>query len=394
MRLRRICGAGLSVLFGLWLLGAGAQTTGPHYVVGWVPVEPGPIRSDGAFHFVYEIQFTSYFPLAQRIESIEVRADDGNGAVLARYEGEELAGNILRPGNRTPDAETLTLLEPGDSALVYFMASSPTSDPIPERLFHRVTFSRVAESEQLGAGGAPGALEMAVAVRPTAETVVIGAPLKGGPWLVGNGLSNTSGHRRTPLPQDGRTDFAQRYAIDYVMPAGPNGEIYDGDQLVNDSHYAYGQEIIAVADGVVTIVADGMIDNPEVGKVTDQVQISLDNAGGNTLVLDIGDGRYAAYAHIKPGTIRVAPGDRVKRGQVLGLVGNTGNSTAPHLHFHLGDRGDHVLRTEGIPYVHHQYEWLGTCELGDGEEAVGCDLGQSEMRFGEMPKRDDVVSFP
>ncbi len=390
MRMLAIVSLGCAAMLGVEVHDVRAAQRGPHYVVGWLPVSPAPVRSDGEFHYVYEIQFTSYFPVAQRLESIEVRAGGDEGVVLASYAGDDLIANMIKPGVREPDPETLNLLEPGGSVVVFFMTSSPTSAPLPTSLVHEVTFQRTGAQ----VGAPPGVLEMVVEVQPQSETVAIGAPLRGGPWLVANGLSNTSGHRRTPLPQDGRPDFAQRYAIDYIMPAGRLGELFEGDEPANESYYAWDQEIIAVADGVITAVAGGMIDNPVVGQVTDQVQISLDNAGGNTLIQDIGDGRYASYAHIKRGSIRVKVGDRVRRGQVLGLVGNSGNSTGPHLHFHVGDRSDHVLRTEGLAYVHHHFEWIGTCEPDEDVVELACELDRSEMRFGEMPKRNDVVIFP
>ena len=68
------------------------------------------------------------------------------------------------------------------------------------------------------------------------------------------------------------------------------------------------------------------------------------------MILDLGGGKFAFYAHIQPGTLRVKTGDRVTRGQVLGLVGNSGNSTEPHLHFHISD-SPLPLESEGLPYA-------------------------------------------
>ncbi|MDX1983227.1 MAG: M23 family metallopeptidase [Bryobacteraceae bacterium] len=72
--------------------------------------------------------------------------------------------------------------------------------------------------------------------------------------------------------------------------------------------------------------------------------------GGNYIVLDLGGGRFAFYAHLQPGSLRVKPGDKVKRGQVLGLACNSGNSTEPHLHFHVSN-GPDPLASEGLPFV-------------------------------------------
>jgi murein DD-endopeptidase MepM/ murein hydrolase activator NlpD len=76
---------------------------------------------------------------------------------------------------------------------------------------------------------------------------------------------------------------------------------------------------------------------------THAVPMTLETAAGNHVILSLRNGHYAFYAHLQPGSIRIKPGDRVRRGQVLGLLGNSGNSNAPHLHFHISN-GIHGLR--------------------------------------------------
>jgi murein DD-endopeptidase MepM/ murein hydrolase activator NlpD len=110
-----------------------------------------------------------------------------------------------------------------------------------------------------------------------------------------------------------------------------------------------------VADARIASVVDG---NPEQTPGTFPEAITLAQADGNSVVLDLGGGRFALYAHLQPGSIRVHPGDRVQRGQVLGLVGNTGNSLAPHLHFHVMD-GASPLDSNGLPYEIDAFEVTG-----------------------------------
>lgn len=105
--------------------------------------------------------------------------------------------------------------------------------------------------------------------------------------------------------------------------------------------------MLAVSDGTVVHVVDGL---PEQVPGSLPEGLSLAEADGNSVVLDIGNGLYALYAHLQPGTIPVEVGDRVSRGDELGLVGNTGNSSAPHLHFHVMD-GPSALTSQGRPYV-------------------------------------------
>ena len=91
---------------------------------------------------------------------------------------------------------------------------------------------------------------------------------------------------------------------------------------------------------------DGLPDSPP-GAMP--AGIALEETDGNHVVLNLGHGRYALYAHLKPGSVRVKKGDLVRRGQVLGLVGTSGNSSEPHLHFHVID-GPSPLASNGLPY--------------------------------------------
>src|SRR6202030_3311323 len=122
---------------------------------------------------------------------------------------------------------------------------------------------------------------------------------------------------------------------------------------------AYGTEILAVADGVVTQTKDGIPQN--IPNKPPVVPITLETIGGNHVIMEIGNGLYAFYAHIQPGSIRVKVGDNVRRGQVLGLLGNSGNSTEPHLHFHICNANSE-LGCEGLPYAFAEYELQGKGE--------------------------------
>jgi murein DD-endopeptidase MepM/ murein hydrolase activator NlpD len=131
------------------------------------------------------------------------------------------------------------------------------------------------------------------------------------------------------------------------------------------------------------------------GKLPEDATIQM--AGGNYAVVDIGNGRYAFYAHMQPGSVRVKAGDKVTTGQVLGLLGNSGNTDTPHLHFHVMD-GPSPLLANGLPYVFTSF--VGDGRLTDeqplftgGEVTIdkGAMAGPHE---NEMPLYDQVVSFP
>ena len=125
----------------------------------------------------------------------------------------------------------------------------------------------------------------------------------------------------------------QRFAIDFQISVdvGPGQRSnHQNDGSKNSDYYAYGQDILAPADGTVVTVVDGVPENPP--GVTD-----IYYRFGNAITLSIGNGEYAVLGHLLPGSAKVRVGDRVSRGQVIARCGNSGNSTAPHLHFQLSD---------------------------------------------------------
>jgi murein DD-endopeptidase len=191
----------------------------------------------------------------------------------------------------------------------------------------------------------------------TRRPLVIDSPLRGGDWLAANGPSNTSVHRRALLVVNGAPRIAQRFAIDWIK-LGPGGRLAHDDRARNENWFSYGEEVLAVADGTVIATKDGI---PENVPMTDKrvVPITLDTIGGNLVVMDIGNGRYATFAHLIPKSLRVSVGAKVRRGQVLGLLGNSGNSDAPHLHFHITD-GPSPFGAEGVPFIFESMQFRGT----------------------------------
>jgi len=118
------------------------------------------------------------------------------------------------------------------------------------------------------------------------------------------------------------------------------------------------------------------------------VPITLETVGGNHVIIDLGGGRYAFYAHLQPGSLRVILGQKVRRGEVVGLLGNSGNSTEPHLHFHLSD-GNSPLASEGIPYGYDAFETVGRCRTFN----MGCERTPAAVHKREVPLANVLVQF-
>jgi murein DD-endopeptidase len=109
----------------------------------------------------------------------------------------------------------------------------------------------------------------------------------------------------------------------------------------------------------------------------------------------LGNGRFAFYEHLQPGSIRVRIGDRVRSGQVLGLLGNSGSSSlGPHLHFHISDINS-PLGAEGFPYVFRSFEVLGAVEtIARDTKWVPQPNPEVKRRRMEMPLANTVLRFP
>lgn len=290
-----------------------------------VPVRPTPFRGEGRDHLGYELHMVN---LSGEIPVTRIDVLDGD-QVLATFDAMKLNAIMTATRPRTMDRRTIA---PVARATAYLWATLDSNAKVPATLRHRVT---VGEHTVVGA-----------ITSPTEAAIVIGPPLRGADWMARNGPDNSAGHRRTTVAIDGRSPIAQRFATDWSK-ANATGAVFSGDARDNHSYFGYGAEAIAVAAGVITSVKDGIPENVP-GAASRAVPITLETIGGNHVIIDIGGGRYAFYAHLQPGSLKVKVGDRVQRGQVIGLVGNSGNSTGPHLHFQLSD-SNAGLATEGIP---------------------------------------------
>ena len=142
------------------------------------------------------------------------------------------------------------------------------------------------------------------------------------------------------------------------MRLGDGLATFSGDPKRNESYFLFGAEVVAAAPGRIVATRDDVPENTPPGT---RPGIGPNDLAGNFVNQDLGGGRFALYGHMQPGSLRVKPGDQVVAGQVLGLVGNTGNSSEPHLHFQVMDSrgGPSNLGAEGLPYVFDAFRLEG-----------------------------------
>jgi len=229
------------------------------------------------------------------------------------------------------------------------------------------------------------------------SVVRIGPPLLGDNFISADSCCDATRHTRAALPVNGRVWISQRFAVDWEQQLDKTGRIYSGPRERLESYTIFGKAAIAVADATVESVTNGFNEETPGKYPTD---VSLDAADGNSVILDLGDHRYALYAHLQPGSIKVHAKDRVRRGQQLGLVGNTGNSVAPHLHFQVMD-GPSSFVSNGLPYEIDEFEITGKTdgtEAFDKAEADGTPLKMNPVSAdqsvrGGLPLDQTIVSF-
>jgi murein DD-endopeptidase MepM/ murein hydrolase activator NlpD len=352
-----------------------------------VPKPPTVATNDSGAFVAYELHVTNTTAAPMILRRVEVVDGNANGGVLATLQDTALWLAITRPGvagggRGTAPAPLSDRAQVGAGLrAILFLWVRVDQSGLPATIGHRLALQRVADTTgrvQLLSG----------AVVPVGRNVaVIRFPLRGD-WVSANGLSNTAGHRRTIVGYNGQLAIGQRFGADFLQ-IGEDGRTFKGDSTKNESYYAYGTEILAVADGIVVETKDSIPQN--VPRAPLPVP-SFETVGGNHIVLDIGQGHYAFYAHVQPGSLRVRVGDRVKRGQVIALLGNSGNSTEPHLHFHLVDAvasGSSTLGAEGIPYAVEEFEIIGRCSA-----RLVCTRGAPVTVKRALPPTNGLLRFP
>lgn len=234
---------------------------------------------------------------------------------------------------------------------------------------------------------ATGKSDSGVVAQSSAEVAVLNYQTKtrfyfplSGTWYVSNAANPSGTHR---------WGIGQEFAYDLVR-MDSEGNSGKGDETKPESYYAYGQEVSAPADGTIFEVRDGIDDTPMaqfadpdeavmMKRLTEyqtrlRAKYGPRGSDGNYIIIDHGNGEYSVMVHLKKASIRVRKNDRVKRGQVLALVGQSGLSTEPHLHFEVVSDPD-PFKQRGLPISFYGLE--------DEDGAKLLSLGDFVRRAGK-----------
>ncbi|MDQ0638261.1 murein DD-endopeptidase [Pedobacter sp. W3I1] len=283
---------------------------------------------------------------------------------------------------KSSDRENRNLIIPaGGSALIYIELETQVlkAETIVNKLefwIHHQTKSNATAS-------------ITTALHPTVtKPTVLGKPLQTGLWTAIYDPAWASGHRRVFYSEKGKQFLPGRFAIDF-MRVDSLGKYASKNTDSIQNWIGYQNAILAVADGTVSSVLN---DFNESATVSQHKSPAPEQASGNYISIKIANRQYAFYEHLKPNSIRVKPGDKVKKGDVIAELGFTGQSTGPHLHFHLADR-DSRLYAEGLPYVFEHFFQVGRyANLEDFGNSPWQHNEQLKVRQGR-PLSNAVIEF-
>jgi hypothetical protein len=334
--------------------------------------------ADGQRHLVYELRLSNVLPGRVALRRISVQ-DAATGRDLLVLDPAAIAKRFAPGADREKSSSAL---EAAQFGIAFLHVALPADAPAPSGLVHEVALHAKLIGQDM-------ALKVAPTPVITAPPPVLGPPLRGHGYIVGDGCCDSTRHIRALLPLNGQFRLAQRFAVDWEQ-LDAAGRIFVGERTDPRSYRIHGQPVLAVADGTVVAAHDGL---PEQVPGTYPQNLPLEQADGNFVVLDIGGGAFVLYAHLRPHTVAVRAGQRVRKGDVLGQVGNTGNSVAPHLHLHVMD-GPSPLLSNGIPYLFERFDVTafnpaGTADF-DRAEATGVPMTLTPL----VPPRQVRAAMP
>jgi hypothetical protein len=321
----------------------------------------------------YELRVHNGGRRAVRLETFQVR-DASDGALLINLADEQIPAALAVGQSRCDVAGRM--VAPGGECLLYVDANLGHEAP-------RMLQNTIAFASETDRGNSKLVLR-------TVDDVgsPLGPPVGAGNWVAVHYAGWSRGHRRVFYPAGRGMVLPGRFAIDFVKVL-PDGTTNCGDADRPADAVGYGDPVLAVADGRIAAVRDRV---GEAATISGNGPHDRTAAPGNYVVLALGRGRFATYEHLRPGSIRVRAGERVRRGTELGELGFTGDSTGPHLHFHVSNSAE-PLGGEGLPFVFARFSVLGAysdiAQLG----RAGWQTTPMKRVASVRPGENSVVSF-
>lgn len=339
----------------------------------WTNIQPQLVTIDGEATAWYEIHFDKKINDSILIVSLKV-LHAKNGSAIAVFDQQDLNQRVVYKNTGT--AQNLVYVE--------LNIGKEYQQPLDVIHEFEVDLWTAGVKRSLTLRQLPLTL---LAKQP----VIFASPFKEGNWAAVYHPMWERGHRRVLYADDQKHWLPGRFAIDFIK-LDEQGRYARQNEDSISNWYAYGIPVSAVADGVVTAVRKDFKESPT---ISGHPRYDSKDGTGNYVSVKIDGGNFVFYEHLQPGSIQLMPGDTVKRGEKIGAVGFTGQSTGPHLHLHLAN-GNMPLFAEGLPFVFEQFTILGRYDdfAVFGKKKWNARSGNAEKatRY-ERPGPNTVVRF-
>ncbi len=356
------------------------------------PVNPAPfLGTDRKYHVLYELRLSNRGPVGATLQEIDV-FDAETRATIHTYAGAELQARIRDIGGvSAPDP----VIAPGGERLFLVDLTFGLSASLPVAVGHRF---------QVLAAKSPSSREASAVSYPIATVtfdgpppVVLVPPVRGNGWVVTNGCCDVGNTNRTTiLPVNGALWSPLRVAMDLTQLDDAGLFVHD-DAAQLGNYTGYGADVLSVGPGRVVALLNTLPDRPA-GAPPDSAASSFESSDGNYVVVDLGNGTYAFYGNLQPGSLTVQVGDTVQRREVLGTIGNSGDSAFPHLQFRLMSGGS-PFGSDGLPFVLGGFAYEGQLDAAKFfAEGVTGDYQESrsvrpDPRRRELPLGFAIIDF-
>jgi len=301
-----------------------------------VKFAPTEVKStDGKVNLMYSLESANFDKEGYKLKDFQV-FNSANGAMLCSISDTNKYLVILKPYTGVISQSLFYYPNNQHSTYCFLVGLILPPAQVPQKINHKLVLTKGSEEK---------IIEVETSVSKE-EPLVFSAPLKGDRFIAANATTLQNNHHpKIPILYKGITTIPERYCIDWNK-IDASGNNFTGDQNICANWYVYGENVYAVATGEVASVTDGMPDQSPVGTTSNGLTVF--NGTGNSVTLAV-PGGYFTYGHMIKNSITVKTGQVVSKGQIIGKVGNSGNSSAPHLHIGFHDNFPYYI-SEGLPY--------------------------------------------